>query len=127
MILSMVQLFGPICVDPEDGGRLCSEIHALLDSGDSVCLDFCGVSTVTSSFLNTAIGCLYAGYQPNELAARLSYTGLDPTDEAILRLVQPALGSEERDGVSSDVRDRPRAEKSVRQDQHDSWRACLGG
>ena len=84
----MVQLFGPICVDPEDGGRLCSEIHALLDSGDSVCLDFCGVSTVTSSFLNTAIGCLYAGYQPNELAARLSYTELDPTDEAILGLVQ---------------------------------------
>jgi hypothetical protein len=88
VILSMIQMFGPICVDPEDGGRLCSEIHELLDSGDSVCLDFCGVSTVTSSFLNAAIGCLYASYQPDELTARLNCTGLDQTDEAILRLVQ---------------------------------------
>jgi hypothetical protein len=78
---------GPICVDPEDGDRLCLEASQALLAGESVCLDFAGVSTLTSSFLNAAVGCLYGKLAIEDLASRLTWTGLDETDESVLRLV----------------------------------------
>jgi hypothetical protein len=79
---------GPICVDPEDGERLCEAAAVALRGGASVCLDFSGVSTLTSSFLNAAIGSLYGLFPAEDLAQRLNWIGLDETDESVLRLVQ---------------------------------------
>ena len=88
MNISVAELCGPICVDPEDGARLFEETVRAIVRGESVCLDFAGVSTLTSSFLNTAIGCLYGRFSADNLAARLSWIGLDETDESVLRLVR---------------------------------------
>lgn len=88
MIVQVVERFGPICVDPDDGSQLCSEISEILEQGQSVCLDFAGVTTLTSSFLNAAIGCLYGAFDMEDLSQRLTWTGLDETDESIVRLVQ---------------------------------------
>lgn len=88
MIVLLAKMFGPICVDPEDGGRLWSDIRDALSRDESVCQDFGGVTTLTSSFLNPAIGRLYESFSADDLASCLNCTGLDQTDEAILRLVQ---------------------------------------
>jgi hypothetical protein len=81
-------LFGPICVAPEDGAKLCNLVREALDQGEEVCLDFSGVTTLASQFLNTAVGCLYAFFRQEDLDRRLLWKGLDPTDEAIVRLVR---------------------------------------
>ena len=88
MIVQVAERFGPICVDPDDGSQLCSEISGLLEQGQSVCLDFAGVTTLTSSFLSAAIGCLYGAFDMDDLSERLSWTGLDETDDSIVRLDQ---------------------------------------
>lgn len=81
-------LFGPICVDPDDAATLCNMAHDALGQGDTVCLDFTGVTTLASLFLNTAVGCLYAYFGKDDLDRRLLWKGLDPTDESVMRFVQ---------------------------------------
>lgn len=84
----VIDLFGPICVDSEDGAKLCNLAHQALDRGETVCLDFSGITTLASAFLNTAVGCLYAFFSPDDLDRRLLWKGLDPTDDAVMRFVQ---------------------------------------
>jgi hypothetical protein len=86
--LCVIDLFGPICVDSEDGTRLCDRAREALGRGETVCLDFTGVTTLASAFLNTAVGCLYAFFDKEDLDRRLLWRGLDATDEAVLRIVQ---------------------------------------
>jgi hypothetical protein len=84
----VVDLIGPICVDSGDGIKLCDMAHRSLAEGDDVSLDFTGVTTLASAFLNMAVGCLYAFFTKDDLDRRLVWKALDPTDEAVMRLVQ---------------------------------------
>lgn len=86
--IQVIDLFGTICVDSEDGAKLCDLAHEALDRGDAVCLDFSGITTLASAFLNTAVGCLYAFFDKDDLDRRLLWKGLDPTDEGVMRFVQ---------------------------------------
>lgn len=86
--IRVADLVGPICVDPDDGVKLCTLIREALDQGEEVCLDFGGVRTLGGQFLNTAVGCLYASFGKEDLERRLLWKGLDQTDEAVVRLVQ---------------------------------------
>src|SRR5438045_3080048 len=88
MDIRVNDLFGPICVDSEDGAKLGKRVHEALDRGETVCLDFTGVTTLASAFLNPAVGCLCASFAKEELDRRLLWRGLDATDEAVLRIVQ---------------------------------------
>lgn len=88
MTIRVVQLCGSVCVDPDDGAQLCEQAAAAMERGESVHLDFEGVTTLTSSFLNAAIGCLYGTFSREDLAARLTWSGLDATDDSLMRLVQ---------------------------------------
>ena len=74
--------------DAEDGAKLCDAIHTALERGDKAVLNFEGVTTLVAVFLNTAIGCLYGSFDPNELDRRLHWKGLDETDESVLRMVR---------------------------------------
>jgi hypothetical protein len=85
--IRVLELVGPVCVDPEDGILLCQQSYAALSQEPVVLLDFTGVRTLTSSFLNSAIGCLFASFPSEELKDRLTWTGLDSTDENLMRLV----------------------------------------
>jgi len=85
--INVLDEIGPICVDPDDGERLCDHVRRALAEGDRVTLDFSGVTTLTSSFLNSALGCLLGTFPEDELARRLSWTGLDETDEDLVKLV----------------------------------------
>jgi hypothetical protein len=86
--IAIVDRFGPICVDADDGGKLFEAVQEALDKGEEVMLAFEGVSTITSVFLNTAVGCLYAYFDKSDLERRLHWRGLDATDESMLQLVK---------------------------------------
>jgi uncharacterized protein DUF4325 len=85
--IKIIEEIGPVCVDPEDGTLLCRQSSTALSQGLDVLLDFSGVKTLTSSFLNAALGCLFASFSVDTLTQKLKYTGLDPTDEKLVRLV----------------------------------------
>ncbi len=85
--IKVVDEIGPVCVDPEDGTLLCQQSSTALSQGLEVLLDFSGVKTLTSSFLNAALGCLFASFSVDTLTQKLKYSGLDPTDEKLVRLV----------------------------------------
>lgn len=79
--------FGSVCVDSDDGSILCGLVRNGLSTDGQVMLEFEGVGTLTSSFLNAAVGCLYSSFSADDLERRLHWKGLDDTDEGILRLV----------------------------------------
>jgi len=88
LIILVADHFGPCCVAAEDGSELYTLIRESLDRQESVTLDFTGVTTLTSLFLNNAIGRLHANFDERFLNAKLSSIGLDPADEAVLGIVQ---------------------------------------
>ena len=85
--IRVVELIGPVCVDPEDGAVLCDQTSTALAQGSGVVLDFSDVRTLTSSFLNSAVACLFASYSIDTLSQKLKWTGLDSTDEKLVHLV----------------------------------------
>ena len=85
--IRVVELIGPVCVDPEDGAVLCQQSFAALSQGPGLLLDFSGVRTLTSSFLNSAVACLFETFSIDTLSERLTWTGLDATDQNLVRLV----------------------------------------
>ncbi len=86
--IRVIDLFGPICVDSDDGAKLHQLIHQALNRGETVCLDFDCITTLTSSFLSVAVGRLYSCFNTDDLDRRLRWKGLDPVDEGMMRLIQ---------------------------------------
>ena len=60
MQISVLNVCGPICADPDDGVSLCDQARQVLGTGDTVELDFSGVSTLTSgrTFTGVQLECL---------------------------------------------------------------------
>jgi hypothetical protein len=87
-VIPVADRFGPICVSAEDGATLCALIRESLDRPEAVTLDFTGVTTLASLFLNGAVGCLYASYSKDFLDEKLAWMGLDPADESVIRFVK---------------------------------------
>jgi STAS-like domain of unknown function (DUF4325) len=85
--IRVLDVIGPICVDPEDGTVLCALTRDALSQGSAVKLDFEGVRTLTGSFLNSAVGCLRATFSAEVVRDNLFWDGLDVEDQALLRLV----------------------------------------
>lgn len=88
LIIIVADQVGPICVSSEDGATLCALIREPLDRQETVTLDFTGVTTLTSLFLNNAIGCLYATYDKGFMDQMLNWRGLDPADESVVQFVK---------------------------------------
>lgn len=78
---------GKHCLSPEEGEALFKEVYETLRRGDHVCLDFSGVETLASSFLNTAVGRLFGKFDHDLVESRLRWSGLDRQDERIIKLV----------------------------------------
>ncbi len=85
--IRVVELVGPICVDPDDGAILCLHVKDALLRGQSVTLDFAGVRALTSSFLNSAVGCLLGSIPADMIRDHLSWSGLDNEDAELVDLV----------------------------------------
>jgi hypothetical protein len=86
--MRIVDLFGPDCGTYDDGAQLCEQIRLALDRGETVCLDFSGVTWLVPPFLGPAIGPLYAVFTKDDLENRLLWRGLNALDEHMIRDIQ---------------------------------------
>ena len=85
--IRVIDLVGPICVDPNDGAVLCLRARDAIRRGEQVTLNFAGVRALTSSFLNSAIGCLVGDFPSEMIQNNLFWCGLDKEDEQLVNLV----------------------------------------
>lgn len=71
-------------ITSEEGQPIYELIHSALTGGDSVELDFAGMTFMTTAFLNIVIGQLYKDFTSEELRERLIPLNLDkPTSDRI--------------------------------------------
>lgn len=83
----MEKICGPHCVGVEEGDAFFKQLYPLLKDGKEVCLDFSNILTITSSFLNAAIGKLFGQFEDDSFESLISYNNLDESDTQLLKLV----------------------------------------
>ena len=82
---------GNAAVSTEDGNDLFKEISKFLDREIIVNLDFTNIDTMTSTFLNAAIGQLYSKYKSEYLQKYLKVLNLEEVDrELLIRVIERA-------------------------------------
>jgi hypothetical protein len=86
--IRIIDLFGPYGGSMDDGADLCDQIRAVLDRGETVCLDFSGVTRPSFPFLGPAIGPLYASFTKDDLEKRLLWKDLDNLHDHMMREIQ---------------------------------------
>lgn len=86
--LSIFEIVGsPLCVASSDGQRVFDRLAAALNEGRSVMLSFHNVSTLTSAFLNAAIGQLYGTFSEEQIRSLLRVQDMQADDLALLKRV----------------------------------------
>lgn len=81
------KLAGNTCITVDQGEPIFVAVHKLLTGGESVVLDFSGVSVCASPFLNSAVGRLLKDFSPEDLERKLTVQELTPVSMALLRRV----------------------------------------
>jgi hypothetical protein len=76
-----------LCVASDDGEKVFARIAEALGEGRRVSLSFENVSSLTSAFLNTAVGQLYGKFKEEQIRANLSATRIASEDLALLKRV----------------------------------------
>ena len=79
-----------LCVASSDGQKVHDQIAAALNAGKQVQLSFSNVESLTSAFLNAAIGQLYAEFSEQKIRATLSVSDMTPDDVELLKRVVEA-------------------------------------
>lgn len=88
LTLSIFEVVGsPLCVASDDGQRVHDRVAAALKEGSDVTVSFLNVSSLTSAFLNAAIGQLYGSFTENEIRSKLKVKDIEPDDLALLKRV----------------------------------------
>ncbi len=88
MTITIFEIVGsPLCVASSDGQRVYDRLAAALKEGKSAILSFHNVSTLTSAFLNAAIGQLYGEFSEDQIRALLKVQDMEPDDMALLKRV----------------------------------------
>lgn len=77
----------PFCVATEDGLRLFDAIKSALNQQQHVVLSFAGVDSLSSAFLNAAIGQLYHDFDEERIRTALSVSDMARTDQLLLKRV----------------------------------------
>ncbi len=77
----------PLCVASSDGQKVYERLTSALKGGRSVTLSFGNVSTLTSAFLNAAIGQLYGEFSEEQIRDWLKVQDMQPDDMALLKRV----------------------------------------
>lgn len=86
--LSVFEIVGsPLCVASDDGQKVHDRIAAALKEGRKVSLSFLNITSITSAFLNAAIGQLYGEFSEDAIRASLQVTDMAPDDLALLKRV----------------------------------------
>lgn len=88
LMLSIFEIVGsPLCVASGDGQKIYDRLAAALKEDVSVTLTFRNVTTLTSAFLNAAIGQLYGTFSEEKIRSLLKVQDMQPDDLALLKRV----------------------------------------
>lgn len=91
--IGVVEVIGDaICVSQDDGQRVFEVLHDALEGGQNVALSFTGVQTLTTAFLNAAVGQLLRFHSSEELRARVLFRALSGEQVKMLREVIERAG-----------------------------------
>jgi STAS-like domain of unknown function (DUF4325) len=86
--LSVFEIVGsPLCVASDDGQRVYDRIASALKDDRNVTISFINVSSLTSAFLNAAIGQLYGSFSEDQIRSQLKVKDMQPDDLALLKRV----------------------------------------
>lgn len=86
--ISIFEVIGsPLCVAAGDGQKVYDRLAAAIREGRHVNLSFHNVSTLTSAFLNAAVGQLYGEFSEEQIRASLSVQDMAADDLALLKRV----------------------------------------
>lgn len=86
--LSVFEIVGsPLCVAAGDGQKVFDRLFAAFTEEQPVTLSFHNVTTMTSAFLNTAVGQLYGAFSEEQIRAWLKVQDIQPDDLALLKRV----------------------------------------
>ena len=78
---------GNFCVATDDGEIIFNQIKTALAAGKSVEVSFAGVESLSTAFLNSAIGDLVGVFSPDDLNARLKIEDMSDDDRDTLNRV----------------------------------------
>lgn len=88
LILSVFEIVGSsLCVASDDGQKVHDRIAAALRQGMRITVSFQNVTSLTSAFLNAAIGQLYGAFSEDEIRAKIKVQDMEPEDRALLKRV----------------------------------------
>ncbi|GAI40405.1 unnamed protein product [marine sediment metagenome] len=98
---------GKAAVSTEDGERLFRTISAFLEKDFEVVLDFINIETLTSTFLNAAIGQLYSKFDSPFLKENLKVDNLCSEDrELMIKVIDRAKEYfKDKENVEKDIRE----------------------
>ena len=86
--ISIFEVVGdPLCVASNDGQKVYDRLAAALEADRSITLSFRNITTLTSAFLNAAIGQLYGPFSEEQIRSRLKVEDIEPDDRALLKRV----------------------------------------
>lgn len=88
LVLSIFEIVGSqLCVASGDGQKVYDRLAPALKEGGNVTLSFRNITTVTSAFLNAAIGQLYGSFREEQIRSLLVVQDIQPDDLALLKRV----------------------------------------
>ncbi len=76
-----------ICVASDDGQKVHDQVAIALREGRKVSLSFHNVESLTSAFLNAAIGQLYGEFSEEKVKASISVKDMSGDDRGLLKRV----------------------------------------
>jgi hypothetical protein len=86
--LSAFEIVGsPLCVASDDGQKVYDRIALAFKEGHRVNITFRNVKSITSAFLNAAVGQLYGDFPEEMIRANLQVSDAAPEDLALLKRV----------------------------------------
>ena len=86
--ISIFEVVGsPLCVASGDGQKVYDRLSAAFRQDRPVSLSFRNVSTLTSAFLNAAVGQLYGQFDEGQIRRLLKVEDMEPDDVALLKRV----------------------------------------
>ena len=77
----------PFCVASGDGEKVYELLRTALENGQGVALSFHKVSSLTSAFLNTAVGRLYGQFSEEEIRSSIRLEDMEADDQGLMELV----------------------------------------
>ncbi|MDD9817953.1 MAG: STAS-like domain-containing protein [Gammaproteobacteria bacterium] len=86
--VSVFEVVGsPLCVASDDGEKVYKRLAAILNAKSNATLSFRNVTTLTSAFLNAAVGQLYGKFNEKTIRQSLKVKDMEADDLALLKRV----------------------------------------